>query len=261
MKKGNKRKQGKRPGDLPDYERYRCSKGELFTYSLEGILIFGGLGYLFFEEASFCILLSLGSVFYVKKRKAQRRLLVKEQLAKEFCQGAEAFLNALETGYSKENAVREAVKDLQEIYQEETCIIPEFLYMQRQLSINRPVEELFVDLGKRSGIEDIRMFGEIFAAAGKKGGNLVRIIKKTVGIMKEKQALLQEIRVQTASKRLEFLIMSLTVPGIVLYLQVFSPGFLELLYHNRIGQLFMGLVLLVFFGAVRLGERITEVEL
>lgn len=224
-------------------------------------MIFGALGYLFFQEFLFTALFSMGSVFYIKKREQEQKAARKEQLCREFAQGAEALLNALEAGYSKENAVREAVRDLKEMNQKESLILAEFLYIQRQVSMNWPVEELFLDLGKRSGIEDIKTFGEIFAAAGKKGGNLVSIIKKTVRIMKERQALLQEIKVQTAAKRMEFRIMCLIVPGMVVYLQVFSPGFLDILYHNLIGRLFMGILLLGYLGAVRLGERMTEVEI
>lgn len=224
-------------------------------------MIFGCLGWLFFQEIFATLIISTGAVFYVKKRERGRKKERKEQLAGEFCRGAEALLNALETGYSKENAVREAIKDLTDVYRKETLILPEFRYMQRQLSVNRPLEELFLDLGERSGIEDIKTFGEVFSAAGRKGGNLIQIIKKTVVIMKEKQALLEEIKVETAAKRLEFRIMCMIVPGMVVYLQVFSPGFLDILYHNLIGQLFMGILFFSYLGAIELGERMTEVEI
>lgn len=230
---------------------------------MQGLVLFGGLGYLFFQEAWLAGLVSLGALLYVKKRERERRQERKEELSREFAQGAEAILNALEAGYSKENALREAIKDLKGTKQKDSdsLLLSEFIYMQRQMAVNRPIESLFLELGRRSGVEDIETFGEIFSVAGKKGGNLVHIIKKTVGVMKEKQALLQEIRVQTASKRLEFRIMCLIVPGMVAYLQIFSPGFLDILYHNLIGQLFMGAVLLAYLGAICLGERMTEVEI
>lgn len=230
---------------------------------MQGLALFGGLGYLFFQEAWLTGLVSLGALLYVKKRERERRQERKEELSREFAQGAEAILNALEAGYSKENALREAIKDLKGTKQKDSdsLLLSEFIYMQRQMAVNRPIESLFLELGRRSGVEDIETFGEIFSVAGKKGGNLVHIIKKTVGVMKEKQALLQEIRVQTASKRLEFRIMCLIVPGMVAYLQIFSPGFLDILYHNLIGQLFMGAVLLAYLGAICLGERMTELEI
>ena len=244
-----------------DYRNYKCSKRELVLYGVEGGLLFSGLGYLFFQEPLFVMITSLGSVFYIKKKEREKKQERKERLAKDFCEGAEALLNALEAGYSKENAVLAAIRDLKGMGKKESLILQEFSYMQRQLAMNRSVEELFLELGERSGVEDIKSFGEIFLVAGKSGGNLVHIIKKTVSIMKEKQALLQEIQAQTASKRLEFRIMCLIVPGMILYLQTFSPGFLDILYHNLIGQVFMVMVLAAFLGAVRLGERITEVEI
>lgn len=244
-----------------DYRQYHLNKKERFIYTLEGILIFGTLGYLFFEEASFSVILCLAILPYLKRKEREQMLKRKEILAAEFVQGAEAFSNALEAGYSKENAVREAVRDLKEFNTRDSLMLPELLYMQKQLSMNQPIEELFLELGLRSGIEDIETFAEIFAAAGKKGGNLIQIIKQTVEVIKEKQTLLKEIQVQTAAKRLEFHIMCMIVPGMIVYLKLFSPGFLDILYHNLLGQLFMGLTLLGYFGAVSLGERMTEVEI
>lgn len=230
-------------------------------YTAEGIGLFGILGFLFFEESLFAGVLCLGAAPYVKLRKRERLQKRKEQLAKEFIRGAEAFLNAIEVGYSKENAVGEAVRDLHEFKEKESLILPEFIYIQRQLAVNRSVEELFLELGERSGIEDIESFAEIFAAAGKKGGNVVSIMKQTIAIMKEKQEVLKEIQVQTSAKRLEFRIMCLIVPGMVAYLNLFSPEFLKILYHNLLGQGFMILILAAYFGAVCLGERMTEVEI
>lgn len=221
----------------------------------------GGLGYLFFQELWMVCILLVGVSFYLKQKEKEKGQERRDQLSREFTQGAEAFLNALEAGYSKENAIREAIRDLEGSGQKDSLIIPEFTYIQRQLSVNQTIEELFLDLGVRSGNEDVKTFGEIFCVAGKKGGNLIQIIKKTVSIMKEKQMLLQEIRVQTSAKRMEFRIMCLVVPGMLLYLQVFSPGFLDVLYHNLLGRLFMGMALAAYLGAVLMGERMIEVEM
>ncbi|MFW5631521.1 MAG: type II secretion system F family protein [Acetivibrio ethanolgignens] len=248
-------------GKVTDYRSYCCSKKEKVIYGAEGMVLFCGLGYLFFREWLISAVVSSGAVFYIKKREREKKQTRREQLGKEFCQGAEAILNALEVGYSKENAVREAIKDMKENGKKDSLMLTELVYMQRQLAVNRPLEELFLELGERSGIADIKTFGEVFAAAGKRGGNLVQIIKKDITVMKEKQAVLQEIQVQTASRRLEFHIMCLIVPGMILYLQLFSPGFLDILYHNLLGQLFMTLVMAVYLGAICLGERMTEIEI
>lgn len=148
------------------------------------MVLFCGLGYLFFREWLISVVVSSGAVFYIKKREREKKQTRREQLGKEFCQGAEAILNALEAGYSKENAVREAIKDMKENGKKDSLMLTELVYMQRQLAVNCPLEELFLELGERSGIADIKTFGEVFAAAGKRGGNLVRIIKKTIAVMK-----------------------------------------------------------------------------
>ena len=58
---------------------------------------------------------------------------------------------AVQAGYSAENAVRATVKDLARLYEKGSDILDEFRYIESQLRLSVPVEELFLDLGKRSG--------------------------------------------------------------------------------------------------------------
>ena len=68
-----------------------------------------------------------------------------------------------------ENSVYEAQKDLMLMYQKEDLIIREFEYLTTQAGLHVPVEKLMLELGERSGIEDIRMFSEILMTAKNPG--------------------------------------------------------------------------------------------
>ena len=58
----------------------------------------------------------------------------------------------------------------------------------------------------------------------------------------------------------EQMIMSLMPAGIILYLQLASPGFLDILYGNPFGICAMTVCLAVYGAAYWMGKRIVEIE-
>ena len=63
-----------------------------------------------------------------------------------------------------------------------------------------------------------------------------------------------------AAKKSEQMIMSLMPAGIILYLQLASPGFLDILYGNPFGICAMTVCLTVYGAAYWMGKRIVEIE-
>ena len=55
-------------------------------------------------------------------------------------------------------------------------LVRELRYMESQMQVGVPVEQLFWNLGQRSGVEEIRNFGDIFLIARRSGGNLGKIL-------------------------------------------------------------------------------------
>ena len=62
---------------------------------------------------------------------------------------------AVQAGYSVENAVTACMKDMERLYPPEADIVREFHYIESRKKVSVPVEELFLGLGERSGIEDL----------------------------------------------------------------------------------------------------------
>lgn len=54
--------------------------------------------------------------------------------------------------------------------------------------------------------------------------------------------------------------MALIPIGVILYMRVFSPDFMDVLYGNLVGALLMTLCLVVYVGAILLGAVILKVE-
>lgn len=169
--------------------------------------------------------------------------------------------SSLAAGYSMENSFAQAQAQLEEIYGEKGMMSKEFAAMRRQLSMNRTLEELWEDFAKRSGIEEIRSFAQIFKAARRSGGQLGTIISHIAEIIGGKIQVQEEIRLMTAQKQFEQKIMNLLPLFIVLYIDLTSPGFFNAMYQTAVGRMVMTVCMCVYAGAYVLAGRMLDIEI
>ena len=167
---------------------------------------------------------------------------------------------ALQAGYSMESAVICCIRDLEKLYPESADIVREFRGMETQMHISMPLETLFLDLAERSKLEDVENFAAVFAAAKRSGGDLSQIVQKTARMLTDKIEVKKEIEATVAAKKMEQVIMSAMPFGIIVYMQVTSPGFLQVLYGNIFGAITMSLCLGIYFLAYWMGCRIVDIE-
>ena len=116
-----------------------------------------------------------------------------------------------------------------------------------------------MDLGKRSHAEDIRNFAEVFCTAKRTGGDLITVIRNTVSCIQQKQETRMEIETNLAGKIMEQNMMSMIPVGILGYVNMTSPDFLEVMYCEPMGQSVMGFCLAVYLTAYLWGKKIMEI--
>lgn len=243
-----------------DYQTYRFSKKEKMLNVLVFLVLAGVISYLFYRSViAFLLLLGLFPLF-IKIRKEDGKKKRQQLLAEQFLSGMQSVSTALTAGYSVETAFEEALMELRNMYNEEALIVGEFRYIVSQLHMNRNLEELLCGLALRSGIEDIRDFADVFSAAKRTGGNLVSIIRNTILCVSQKEETRMEIQTCLSAKKLEQNIMSLVPCLILFYVQVMSPGFLDVMYHNAAGTIIMTICLLIYVGAWYWGRKIVDIE-
>ena len=138
--------------------------------------------------------------------------------------------------------------------------LEELREMERKRNLNQSMETLWADLGKRSGLEDIENFGEIFQVARRSGGNLKEIIQSTADNITRKTETRREIEISLAAKKMEQKVMSAVPFFILAYVDLGSPEFLEGLYHNKLGIFIMTACLGLYLAAFFWGRRIVEIE-
>ncbi len=242
-------------------EMYRLSPKDNIVSILQGILLAIILGILFYRSILGVIILSPIIYFYHDSVKKQMAVKRKWKLNLEFKDGLLALSAALEAGYSAEHAFEEACKDLHQLYPENSIIIKEFTYILRQVQMNITVERALNDFGERTGIEDIISFAEVFQTAKRTGGDLINVIKISGNIIGDKIEVKRDIVTLITGKRLEANLMKFIPLGILVYLSITSPNFLDPLYHNLYGIIIMSALLVCYLGAFILIDKIVAIEI
>ena len=245
---------------MTDYRVLHFSRKEMIAETA----VFAGLdilaGWLFFNSFAACLLMAPLSAAWLRIRRKQKASERRKQLTEDFRDALNSMTVSLRAGRAVEQAFAEAASDLAGIRGEEAPLTQEFRHIVRQLRMSVPPEQLLSDLAARSGVEDIEDFAAVFSAARKAGGNMALMIRKAAGTIEGKMDVEQEIEAALASKKLEQRIMSVMPGGIILYMRISSPGFLDVLYGNPAGAAVMGAVLAAYIGAVLWGRRIVSIE-
>lgn len=179
----------------------------------------------------------------------------------QFKEAVQAISSALNIGYSVENAVCEAQKELLLIYPEQARISKELQLMVRQMRFQMPVEQVFTEFADRMEIEDVSNFVDVFISAKRSGGNMVSIIQNTVKQISDKIDVRREIETILAAKKYEFKIMAIIPYAIIGYMTFSFPEFMDNLYGNLLGIGVMTLCLISYLAAYYMGLKIITIDI
>lgn len=227
---------------------------------LQAVVIISAIGIIFYNSLIAALFLSPFIAVYVKQKKRAVRKKEEERLAQEFKDGIIAVSFSLNVGYSIENAFREAKKEMAVLYGEDSEISKEFGVICNRMSQNDNIEDILEDFAAKSKAEDILYFAEIFRYAKRSGGDLIAIIRNTAAIISDKNEVAKEINTIISGKKMEQKVMNAVPFGIIMYLRMTSPEFIEPLYGNITGISVMTACLIVYAAAFLLGRKITDIK-
>lgn len=218
------------------------------------------VSYLFYESViAFLALLPFG-IWYFLRWEAECIRRKQREFLSQFREAIQSVSSSMQVGYSVENAMREAKRDLSLLYKEDTAIQREFTHMVRQIYLQVPMEQIMEEWSGRVCMEDVRNFVNVFVMARRSGGNMLGIIKNTTDQIREKLEVRAEIETMLAARKYEFKVMS-TIPfGMIAYMKLSFPEFMGILYGNLLGIGVMSVCLGIYFGAYMLGEKIVNIE-
>ena len=224
------------------------------------LVLLGALSWLFYESAAAFVLLFPAGVWYFLRWERERIRKKEREFTEQFREAILSVSASMRVGYSVENAIREAKKDLSLLYREDSAIQREFTQMVRQIYLQVPTEQILEEWAERVGQEDVRNFVNVFVMARRSGGNMIGIIKSTTDQIRDKLEVRAEIETMLAARKYEFHVMSVIPFGMIAYMKLSFPEFMGILYGNLLGMGVMSVCLSVYFAAYMLGERLVNIE-
>ncbi|MCI5936314.1 MAG: type II secretion system F family protein [Lachnospiraceae bacterium] len=227
-------------------------------FAIQALGIVSLVSYLFYHSLLAMVLVI---PFYPVFLRMKAQVLLQKQksmLQEQFKEAICALATALGAGYSIENAWKEARKEVEKLFGEHALIVQELNHMLAHLEMNVSLEELLSDFALRSGLEDVGSFCQVFLFAKRSGGDFIGIIHATANRISRKVDLQREIITDLAARRLESRVMNMVPMFMLLYLNLTSPGYFDLLYGNLSGVIIMSLCLLFYLLAYVWSERMLQ---
>lgn len=200
------------------------------------------------------------AVFYCKWKKGQLCEKRSYELEQEFKDLICIVDLGLQAGHSIENAFLKAGREIRLLHGEDSMIRREAYRMEQQLQNHVVLEEILWDFAKRSGLEDIWNFAEVFAVGKRSGANIREMIAESCEMIVQKAEIEREIRLLIHGKVMEQKIMCLVPFAVIGYISISSPGYFDVLYHNPAGICIMTVCLGVYLFSLWLSMRIIKIE-
>lgn len=243
-----------------NYWQQDIRKREYLIAFLQGSMILVLISYLFYDTWKFVILFSPYLIRYIKSWEKKTIKKRQQSFRLQFKEAIQSLSTGLNVGYSVENALVEAHKELKGMYRRDEMMLRELTYMIHQIRMNVTAEKAFQDLAARTADEDVQTFVTVFNMAKRSGGDMMEIIRNVVHQMVDKIDVEREIQTVISAKKMELRIMTMIPLAMIVYLKLCFPEFLDVLYGNVVGIVIMSVCLAIYLIAYEIGKRMVEIE-
>ena len=243
-----------------NYWQQDIRKTEYLRAFLQGSMIILAVSYLFYGTWICAILFSPYLIRYISSWEKQTIKKRQQTFRFQFKEAIQSLSAGLNVGYSVENALREACKELKGMYRKDEMILRELMYMVRQLQMNVTAESALQGFAARTEDEDVQTFVTVFNLAKRSGGDTLEIIRSAVRQMGEKIDVEREVQTIISAKKMEFRIMTAIPFAMIVYLRISFPELLRVLYGNPAGIVIMSVCLIIYLLAYEMGKKIVEIE-
>ena len=246
---------------LTDYRSYPMRGKDIALCGGGALILSAMIAWLFYHHwIGMAVFAVIAPVAYHLHRREQAKMR-QGMLRDQFKECIRVVTASMHVGYSVENAFGEAEKELIQLLGSQADMCQELRMINRQIRLNVPIEKLLGQLAVRSGVEEIFGFGQVFGYAKRSGSDFLRILQDTVERIAQKAELEQEIRTMIAAKQMEQRIMNVIPLGILFFIDLTSPEFLEMMYAGMFGRICMTICLLVYGVAYLLSRKIVDIRI
>ncbi len=247
---------------MKDYSIYKLNIREmiiLFIICAFTCLIGGWLFYDTFYGIALSPFVLLKARKPVESILAERRQI---ELRNQFRDVLYSFSSSFAAGAHMEEALEIAYYQVAEVYGKDSNMANELLAMIKKMRDTAGSDvELWNDLGKRSGLEDIVDFARVFSACRDSGGNLVQAVDRAAVLIVEKINIENEMRTLFSQKKTEGRMVGIMPIAMILFLKISSPNYLNLMYESLAGRILMTISVLAMIYSIYMTEKTTRVTI
>ncbi|MBQ3367140.1 MAG: type II secretion system F family protein [Acidaminococcaceae bacterium] len=187
---------------------------------------------------------------YVLVRTQRREALFRNQLGDCLTMVA----NAMRAGFSFLQAMDLIAKEM------EPPISEEFKHVMRDISLGTSMERALEDMDKRVGSPDFSLVVTAVLIQQQVGGDLARILDTISETIQDRIRMRREVQTLTAQGRISGWVLAALPVAMCILLNVISPGYLDPLFKERIGQMAIGgAIVLIIIGFIII-QRIVDIE-
>ena len=174
--------------------------------------------------------------FIFLKVKRTRRLRAFEE---QFPEALDLIARALKAGHAFATGLKMAADELPE------PVGPEFRKTFDEQNFGLPMKDALDNLAHRIPILDVRFFVTAVLIQRETGGNLAEILENLGFVVRERFKILRQVRVYTAHGRFTGYVL-LALPAVLgIALSFINPDHMNLLFRERMGQMLLGLALVM----------------
>lgn len=244
-----------------DYRKYHRSLRDVLLCTAQAMGLSLAVAWLFYQSPwGLVVFVGVWPFLYWGRMRTEIKRQ-QQRLRQQFKECIRIVTASLYSGYSVENAFREAEAELTHLMGEQAEMCRELTFINQQIKLNVPVEGLLLNLAERSGVEEILSFGQVFGFAKRNGSDFARILKDTAQRIGDKLELERELATLVAAKQMEQKIMNVIPMGILFFVNLTSPGFLEVMYAGAAGRIMMTICLVVYGAAYLLSGKIVDIRI
>lgn len=261
-----------------NYNVYYMSAREKIMYAVLAFIAGGVVGYAFFgglfknqygdptmlthivNIVEFVVFGSITAYLFIPMRTKQLKDNRQRMLRLQFRDMLEALNTSLNAGRNINDSFISAAEDLGNQYEAGAYILNELDVINGGVRNGATMEELLVDFGERSGIDDIKDFANVFEICFQKGGNIKDTVRNTYDIINDKTAVSEDIQTMVAGTQME-LNMMLALPVLMVVMMKAMSSDFAANFATISGFTSELIAIVIFVAAYFIGKKILDIRL
>ncbi len=261
-----------------NYKVYVFSKAERILFTLIAFLAGAAIGYLFYGGLAKdaygnptmltyilnVVISVLVGIVAVKLALPTIASSLKEkriaELKFQFRDMLDSLATSLNSGKNVIDSFQSVDQDLRMQYEESAYILQELKVIMTGIYNSIDIEVLLSDFGRRSGVEDIESFANVFQICYRQGGNLKEVIRNTHSIINDKMEIEREIKTMVSTNNLQQKIMIVIPVLLVAMIKAVSPEFAAN-FATPTGIMATTFAVVMFVVAYFIGKKILDIKL